>query len=113
MKQQSQEILSRTKELKNLSKETSRKLEQDGLSITFIPKEQLFTYNIKSMIETVEALVRNEPSERLKIRLGKDIPDSYLNLKKVESTPQGKSNAESLRKIKEIIQFIEENYAKI
>lgn len=106
------EILDKIKELRNLSKETSKKLEEGGLSITFIPKEQLFKYNVSSIIESVEGLVRNEPQERFFIRLGKDIPDAYTNLKKLEETPQGKDNAESIKKIREIIKYIEENYKK-
>ena len=108
-----QEILSKAKELERLSRESSRKLVEEGLSITFIPKEQLFAYNIKSIVETVEALVRNEPKERLVIRFKKDIPDAYLNLKKVEETTHGKNNLAALKKIRETIKFIEENYSKI
>ena len=113
MKSRSMEILNIIKELRNLSPEVDKKLEMDGLSLTNIPKEQLFTYNIKSIITAIEAMLRNEPSEKHIIRLEKDIPDSYNNIRKIQETSQGKLNSTSLSRIKELIKNIEQNYQKL
>src|SRR3989338_10864322 len=43
--QKSYEVLDKIKELRNLSNEIEKRLEKDGLSITNIPKEQLFNHN--------------------------------------------------------------------
>ncbi len=113
MRSKSLDILDKLKELRNLSSETSEKLEIDGLSITNIPKEQLFAYNIKSIISSVEALLRNEPSEKPFLRLEKDIPDAFVNLKKLKDTPQGRLNSASLQLIEEIIKIIERDYKRL
>ncbi len=107
------ETLQRIKELRNLASDTERKLEKDGIPITSIPKEQLFNYNIRSLISAVEALLRNEPSEKPTLRLEKDIPDAYTNLGKLANTPQGKLNTENLNRIKELISYIEQNYKRM
>ena len=109
----STEVLDKLKELRNLSNETEIKLEKSGLSITNIPKEQLFNHNIKNTINAIEALLRNEPAERHTIRLQREFPDSYINIDKIKQTPSGKLHAENLDRIRGIIQLIEKNYQKI
>jgi hypothetical protein len=103
------ETLIKIKELRNLSIAVDRKLEDNGMPITNIEKEQLFNYNVKSIISAVESLLRNESQERAKIRLEKDIPDAYSNLKKVKESKEGRTFAADLDKIKEIIAHIERN----
>lgn len=113
MKSLASDMLEKIKELRNLANETSQRLEREGMSITNISKEQLFNHNIKSMIDSIEALLRNEPSERPILRLEKEIPDSHINLKKMQETPQGRSNSASLARIKDIINHIEQNYKRL
>ena len=108
-----QEILGKLKELRNTSSETELKLEKDGLGITNIAKEQLINYNIKSIISSVEGLLRNEPQERHVLRLEKDIPDAYNNIGKLKETGPGRMNSVHLDKIKDLIAFIEKNYKRI
>ena len=113
MRSLASDMLERIKELRNVGSETSKKLERDGISITNIPKEQLFNYNIKSIIDSIEALLRNEPSEKPILRLEKEFPDAHVNLKKLQETPQGRTNAEALLRIKDIINQIEQNYKRL
>jgi len=107
------EVLEKLKDLKVLSGELSYQLEDEGLSITHMAKEQLFSHNLKSIIISVESLLRNEPSERAILRLKKDIPETYSNINKVLETDQGKKRRQKLEKIKEIIQYVEKNYEVI
>ncbi len=107
------DILNKIKELRNLANETQKELEQNGLSITNIPKEQLFNYNIKNIIGAIESLLRNESPEKSNFRLEKEIPDAYKNIKKLQDTPQGITTSESLARIKEIISMIELNYKRL
>lgn len=113
MKSLASDMLEKIKELRNLANETSKRLEEGGLSITNIPKEQLFNYNIKSIIDSIEALLRNEPSEKPILRLEKEIPDVHTNIKKLQATPQGKTNSTALSRIKEVIEYIEQNYKRL
>lgn len=113
MQSKGQEVLGKIKELKNIASETEVKLEKDGMSITNISKEQLFNHNIKNIISSIEALLRNEPSERPIMRLEREIPDSYNNLTKIKETPPGRLNASSLDKIKEIITDLEKVYRRL
>ncbi|MBI2148613.1 hypothetical protein HYU23_02945 [Candidatus Woesearchaeota archaeon] len=113
MQSKGTEVLDKIKELRNISSDTEQKLEKDGLSITSIPKEQLFNHNIKNIIAAIEALLRNEPSERPILRLEKEIPDLYNNLNKLKETPAGRLNSEKLDKIKDSIVFIEKIYRRL
>lgn len=112
MQSKASEVLMKIKELRNLTSETEKRLEKDGLSITSIPKEQLFNYNIRSMISAVESILRNEPAEKPTLRLEKDIPDAYSNLKKIRETQPGKMHSTALDKIEELIRYIEQNYKR-
>ena len=105
-------MLAKLKELRNIASETEKQLGNSGMSITNIQKEQLFNHNIKNIVDAIEGLLRNEPSERHHIRLEKEIPDSYVNIKKLKETQQGKGN-QNLEKIKEIIYFFEGKYREI
>lgn len=107
------EMLIKIKELRILSSDVGQQLEDDGLPITDIPKEQLFGNNIKNIVTAVEMLLRYEPSERPSLRLKKDIPDSYINLDKVGKTKQGQKQAAKLSRIKELIQYVEQNYNEV
>lgn len=107
------DMLDKIKELRNIANEIHQKLEQDGLSITNIPKEQLFNYNIKNIIGAIESLLRNEPPERSNLRLEKEIPDAFNNIKKLQETQAGRTNSESLARIKDLINNIELNYRRL
>lgn len=107
------EVLTKLKELRNLSNDCQRKLETNGLPITDLPKAQLFDCNIKDIVSAVEALLRNEPSERPELRLQKGIPDSYINIDKVKKTNPGKLCSVELDRIKELIQYIEGIYKQL
>ncbi len=107
------EMLIKIKELRNVSSEVSQKLEEDGMPITDIPKEQLFNYNIKSIINAVEIILRYEPSERPTMRLKKDIPDAYVNLDKVKKTKQGMARTAELERVRALIQFVEQHYSEV
>ena len=106
------EVLRRLSELKIVAGETEKKLENDGLSITNIQKEQLFNHNIKNIINAVEGLLRNEPSEKHVFRLEKEIPDSYVNINKLKNTPQGELN-NNLERLKDLISYFESNYKQL
>ncbi|HIH26045.1 MAG TPA: hypothetical protein HA226_04720 [Nanoarchaeota archaeon] len=108
----SADILAKLKELKNVASETQYQLENSGVSITNIQKEQLFNHNVKNIINAIEGLLRNEPSERHYLRLQKEFPDSYNNIRKLKETPQGKITP-NLDKIKDIISFFEGKYRGI
>ena len=105
--------LQKIKELRNISNETVQKLERDGMSITDMPTSQLFDNNIKNILTAIEALLRNEPSEKPIMRLDRDIPDSYSNISKIKNTPAGRLNSTSLDKMKELIGFLEQNYKRL
>ncbi len=107
------EVLDKIKELRNTANEVVIKLERDGLSITNIPKAQLFDYNIKNIIGSVESMLRNEPPEKAVLRLEKEIPDLYNNIKKIKETAPGRLNAEHLDKIKQLVEYIEQNYKRL
>ena len=113
MQNKSQEVLDKIKELRNLGSETEKQLEKDGMKITNISKEQLFNHNIKNIISAIEALLRNEPSERPIMRLEREIPDSYNNITKMKETPPGRLNAVGLDKIKDIIDHLERVYRRL
>ncbi len=105
--------LQKIKELRNISNDTIQRLEKDGVSITDIPKAQLFDNNIKNIITAIEALLRNEPSERPVMRLERDIPDAYVNIGKIKNTAAGRLNSNSLDKMKELIGFLEQTYKRL
>jgi|SRR3989344_1736084 len=107
------QALIKLKDLKILTGQLNQKLEDDGMPITDIPKEQLFAYNLKSITSSVESLLRNEPSERPILRLKKDIPDALVNLDKVMQTVPGRKNSIELERIKQIVKFFEQNYELI
>ncbi len=113
MANQTNEVLGKIKELRNLSNETEINLEKSGLSITSIAKEQLFNYNIKNIISAVEGILRNEPAERHTIRLVKEIPDAYNNITKIKETPPGKANTTHLDKVKQLISYLEKAYPRL
>ena len=113
MIQKGNEVLDKIKELRNISSEAEKKLEKDGLSITSIPKEQLFNHNVKNIISSIEGLLRNEPSERHVIRLEKEIPDAYNNITKLKETSAGRLNSTHLDNIKELVNFIERVYPRL
>lgn len=108
----SAEVLARLKELRDIASETEKQLEDAGISITNIQKEQLFNHNIKNIVAAIEGLLRNEPSERHHIRIEKEIPDSYANIKKLRETQHGRGN-QNLEKLGEIISFFESRYREI
>ena len=107
------EMMTRLKELKELCSKVESNLEKDGLGITNLNKEQLFRYNLRNIIISTEALLRNEPSEKPVIRLKKEIPDAYENIKKLVLTKAGKNNSDDLNKIRELASFIELNFQRV
>ena len=111
--QKSYEVLDKIKELRNISNEIEKKLEKDGLSITNIPKEQLFNHNIKNIIGAIEGILRNEPPERHTLRLEKEFPDAYNNITKIKEAAAGKINSTHLDKIKELISYLENSYGSL
>ncbi len=113
MQNKSTEVLEKLKELRNIAYETEQLLERSGLSITDMSKAQLFDYNIKNIIGSTEAILRNEAPERPMLRLQKDIPDSYINLDKLSKTNPGKLNSAQLNRIKELIGYIESVYSEL
>lgn len=113
MQSKGSEVLVKIKELRNLASEAEKKLEKDGLSITNIPKEQLFNHNIKNIIGAIEILLRNEPAERAIFRLEKEIPDTYNNITKLKETSPGRLNSTHLDKIKELVNYLEQNYRRL
>ncbi|MBS3168160.1 hypothetical protein J4216_03490 [Candidatus Woesearchaeota archaeon] len=113
MESMNNQILQKVRELRNLASETERALEESGISITYIPKEQLFSNNIKKIISAVEGLLRQEPREKHTLRLKTDIQDSYKNIKEIKQTDQGKKHSSKLDKIKELVEFLEKIYEKI
>ena len=113
MQSRASEVLQKVKELRNLANEVEQRLEKDGLSITNISKAQLFDYNIKNIIGAVESLLRNEPSEKPNLRLEKDLPDAYNNIKKIKETAPGRLNAQHLDRIHELVSYFEQNYKRI
>ncbi len=113
MQSKNTEILGKLKELRNAATETEVALENSGISITYIPKAQLFSNNIRNIIGAIETLMRQEQKERQTFRLERDIPDSYKNITEVKSTPQGKQHAAKLDKLKELINYFEKIYKSI
>ena len=111
--QKSYEVLDKIKELRNLSNQIEKRLEKDGLSITNIPKEQLFNHNIKNIIGAMEGLLRNEPQERHVIRLEKEIPDAYNNINKIKESAPGRLNSVHLDNIKDLVTFLEKAYPRL
>jgi len=107
------EMIETLKELKELSNKVEGRLEAEGLNITNLNKEQLFRYNIRNIITSTEALLRNEPSERPVMRLKKEIPDTYENISCLLETKAGKNNIKDLERLKEIAVFIEANFEKL
>ena len=107
------ELIDALKELKELSNSTYIKLEDSGLTITNLNKEQLFRYNLRNIIKATEALIRNEPSEKHALRLKKEIPDTYENVKSLLTTKAGKINSLELDRIKELTSLIESNVDKL
>ena len=83
----SAESLNKLKELKDLSRALYIKLEEDGLRVSHaeagLAKEQLFTSNIKNIINATEGLLRGEASEGHMMRLDKEFPDSLKNIQKL------------------------------
>jgi len=100
MQHENQEILAKLKELRILANQTEIDLEQAGISITYIPKEQLFSNNIRKIITATESLLRQESKEGHCLRLGRDIPDAYKNIEEVRKTPQGKAQTQNFSKLK-------------
>jgi len=109
----SNEVLVKIKELRNIAYETDQSLERSGLSITDVPKAQLFDNNIKNIIGAIESLLRNEAVERPILRLKKDVPDAYLNISKIKKTNPGSLNSVNLDRIKQLIEYLEDVYDKI
>ena len=108
------ELLGKLKELKDLSREVYVRLEDDGLRVSDpvggIAKEQFFTSNVKNITNAIEGLLRGEPAERHMVRLNKDFPDAFTNVKKVKQTLAGKKNAESLNRMEALLTFLEKMY---
>ena len=109
MNPKTKDILEKLKELKQLSNDTNINLNKAGVKITNITKEELFAYNLKDIFTAMEELIRNEPSEKPRIRLGKTIPKAYENIDKIQKTPEGKMHSEALTRIKTLIKYLEEN----
>ena len=110
MNPKAKEILEKLKELKQLSNDTNIKLNKAGVKITNIPKEELFAYNLKDIFTAMEELIRNEPSEKPRIRLGKAIPKAYENIDKIQKTPEGNVCSEALTRIKTLIKYLEDSH---
>jgi len=106
------EVLVKLKELKFVASEAEKQLDNSGMSITNLQKEQLFNHNVKNIVNAIEGLLRNEPSERHHFRLEKEIPDSYVNIKKLKDTPQGRNNVH-LDRIKDLVSYFEGVYREI
>ena len=108
------ELLSKLKELKNLSREVYIELEENGLKITDpnagIAKEQFFMGNIKNITDAIEALLRGEASERPMVRLAKDLPDALVNLKKIKQTNAARMSADRLGRMEALLAYLENNY---
>src|SRR3989344_98398 len=107
MESQKLAMIEKLKELKEVSYKLEANLENEGLNITNLNKEQLFRYNIRNIVTSTEALLRNEPSERPVMRLKKEIPDTYENISCLLETKAGKNNIKDLERLKEIAVFIE------
>ncbi len=107
------EMLTKVKELRSISKKTEELLEKSSISITNIHKKQLFDNNIKSIISAVESLLRNEPPERPILRLRKEIPDLYINIKNLKETEAGKLYSTELEQLKSLISYIEAIYKRV
>ncbi|MBS3175103.1 hypothetical protein J4440_04440 [Candidatus Woesearchaeota archaeon] len=107
------EVLGKLKELKDCSKEVELSLERDGISITDMNKEKLFNNNLKNAISAIEALVRNEPSERPILRLQREIPDAYNNIRELKQIQPGKLNSADLDKLAGLIKYFEDVYEEL
>ena len=111
------ELLSKLKELKDLSRGVYIQLEEDGLKVSDpkagIAKEQLFQSNIKNVVSAVEGLLRGEAAERHLVRLKKEFPDSLINIKKVKEVNAGMKNRESLMRIEALLTYLENNYQEL
>lgn len=111
------EVLGKLKELKDLSRNVYIQLEEDGLKVSDptagVAKEQLFTSNLKNITNGVEGLLRGEPAERHVVRLNKDFPDSFTNLKKVKQTAAGKKNIDSLNRIESLLSHLENAFREL
>ena len=108
------ELLSKLKELKDLSRDVYIELEENGLKITDshagIAKEHLFNSNLKDIVGAVEGLLRGEPSERHTVRLEKALPDSLVNLKKVKASRASLRSMDRLERIEALLGYLENNY---
>ena len=107
------EMLIKLKELKDVSKKAENDLEGAGVSVTDLNRKQLFDNNIKSTISAIEGLLRNEPAERHLLRLKREIPDSYINIKKLKETRAGKLSSVNLDKIKTVMSYLEKNFENL
>ncbi|MBI5391598.1 hypothetical protein HZB00_01210 [Candidatus Woesearchaeota archaeon] len=109
------EALPRLQTLREGSRDVNTKLEEAGLKMTHgsagIAKEQFFSNNIKNIVSAVEALLRGEPAERPYVRLKKEFPDAYRNLKLIRETPAGKTQSIALAKLEQALKELE-NIAK-
>ena len=111
------EVLAKLKELKDLSRGVYIQLEEDGLKVSDdqagMAKEQLFTSNIKNIINATEGLLRGEPAENHMIRLDNEFPDSLKNIQKVKACAAGRKNAESLKRIEVLLVYLENTYREL
>lgn len=111
------EILVYLKDLKYHSRELNQKLESSGLYATdgAVGKEKsvLFDSNINDITTAIEGLLRGESPERHAMRLQKAIPEAKRNISKILQTNPGRLNVADLGRLKEIIEYFEQNYKNI
>ena len=113
----SNEVLTKLKELKDVSRNLYVKLEEDGLKVSDpqagVAKEQFFNNNVKNITGAMEGLMRGEPAERHLVRLAKEFPNSFENMKKIKSCNAGRLNVDTLNRIEVLLAFLENNYREL
>ncbi len=113
----SNEVLNKLKELKDVSRAVYVDLEENGLKVSDphagVAKEQLFNNNIKNITGAMEGLLRGEPAERHMVRLDKEFPNSFENMKKVKQASASQKSMGDLNRIEALLTFLENNYREL